>query len=1265
MANTIKLKRGTSTPSTSDIASGEVAIDTSAQKLYINDSGTVKEIGGGGGIDDGDKGDITVSSSGSTWTIDSGATQVANKLPLAGGTITGDLTVETTNSNNFLFDNSDNALLVGDNTSIKFGAGTDFRLSSDGTNDGGALLAAGTFRIASSGSSKAINIMKGTSAYLGRFITDGGVELYHNGTKKAETTAFGFQITGDLLVPDVISHVGDTDTRLRFSGNDQFDIEIGGTQRVRVNSSGATITGTCTATAFSGDGSSLTNISASDSTKLPLAGGTMTGNLLFGDQVQARFGSDSDFSIEHDGGNTFLKESGTGKLIIKSDNFIELVSGSNHSMIEAAVGGAVKLFFDGTKKAESVSGGFTVSGTCTATTFSGSGASLTNVPSLANSGEVDITSSGGAVDINAAHGITLDSGYWTKITPSYYFQVDSAQRIELNAGYGFLATGGASTGYPFKTQFQQYELMHNNGTDFMGYLSYVTDSSVAFGYKALQALSNKNSGNNTAIGFHALLVNTGSNNTAVGYSALDAVTTGNSNVSVGANAGGSVTSGSHNISLGLSAGGSTTDGNWSIFLGGYSGGSATGSGVIGIGNDAGRYSTGDYNTCIGHSAGDVSSFSGSNNIVIGNGADPSASNVSNEITLGNTSITKFRVPGLNFSIKDSTATDNYVLTVDSNGDAGWEAIPSLSDNTKLPLAGGTLTGDLQIPHKLIHAGDTDTCMRFQTNIWSVEVAGNERIETTDSRTKFFHNIETTGTCTATTFSGSGASLTSLPAAQLSGSIANGVTATTQSASDNSTKVATTAYTDTAISNLVDSSPSTLNTLNELAAALGDDANFSTTVTNSIATKLPLAGGTLTGNTKLNDNIQLQFGSDTDYFIKHDGSNCWHKCTTGNLELKTYGTNAGNLNFESAGSSTFKVNENTTALTLASNGNATFGGTCTATTFSGSGASLTSLNASNISSGTIAAARVPTLNQDTSGTAEKATRIIVTTSSDSTSHPLIVQGTTGNLTPHTSSNYTFNATSGVLSCTGFSGSGASLTSLNASNISSGTIAAARVPTLNQNTTGSAATLTTARTIAGVSFDGSANISLNNNAITNGAGYVTSSGNTVIGTDSDIDTSGATIIDNLYMTDGVITSHGTRTLTLGNLGFTGATNANYITNNNQLSNGAGYITSANGGNAATLDSIDSSQFVRSDTADTITATLTARTIVPQSGNSYDLGSSSARWNNLYVNDMNFSNKGSSNSVDGTWGDWTLQEGEEDIFMINNRSGKKYKMALQEVS
>ena len=116
------------------------------------------------------------------------------------------------------------------------------------------------------------------------------------------------------------------------------------------------------------------------------------------------------------------------------------------------------------------------------------------------------------------------------------------------------------------------------------------------------------------------------------------------------------------------------------------------------------------------------------------------------------------------------------------------------------------------------------------------------------------------------------------------------TAPTAAANTNTTQIATTAYVQTELSDLVDSAPGTLNTLNELAAALGDDANFSTTVTNSIATKMPLAGGTFTGDVtftganynavwdksdnalEFGDDAKLTFGDGADLILYHDGTN---------------------------------------------------------------------------------------------------------------------------------------------------------------------------------------------------------------------------------------------------------------------------------------------------------------------------------------------------------------------------------------------------------
>ena len=169
------------------------------------------------------------------------------------------------------------------------------------------------------------------------------------------------------------------------------------------------------------------------------------------------------------------------------------------------------------------------------------------------------------------------------------------------------------------------------------------------------------------------------------------------------------------------------------------------------------------------------------------------------------------------------------------------------------------------------------------------------------------------------------------------------------------------------------------------------------------------------------------------------------------------------------------------------------------------------------------------------------------------------------------------------------------------------------------------------------------------------------------------------------------------------------------------------SVDGGNAATVDGIDSSQFLRSDAADSASGDITfaggagastigggsdirlhngswtgdtthakiqhhngqlyicggtggirfrenntdrweidgGGTLAPTANNTYDIGTSTNRVKDIYTNDLNLSNEGGSNDVDGTWGSYTIQEGEDALFLINRRNGKKYQFNLTEVS
>ena len=111
----------------------------------------------------------------------------------------------------------------------------------------------------------------------------------------------------------------------------------------------------------------------------------------------------------------------------------------------------------------------------------------------------------------------------------------------------------------------------------------------------------------------------------------------------------------------------------------------------------------------------------------------------------------------------------------------------------------------------------------------------------------------------------------------SGALGSAVTATTQSASDDSTKLATTAFVQAAVTSLIDGAPGSLNTLNELAAAINDDSSYATTLTTALATKLPLAGGTLTGALTVNGNITLGTGNASYIYMRDsdDGTRTIH------------------------------------------------------------------------------------------------------------------------------------------------------------------------------------------------------------------------------------------------------------------------------------------------------------------------------------------------------------------------------------------------------
>lgn len=307
-------------------------------------------------------------------------------------------------------------------------------------------------------------------------------------------------------------------------------------------------------------------------------------------------------------------------------------------------------------------------------------------------------------------------------------------------------------------------------------------------------------------------------------------------------------------------------------------------------------------------------------------------------------------------------------------------------------------------------------------------------------------------------------------------------------------------------------------------------------------------------------------------------------------------------------------------------------------------------------------------------------------------------------------------SGTIKATTFSGSGASLTSLNASNLSSGTVPSARLSastllTLIKTVDGAGSGLD-ADQLDGIS-SGSFLRSDTSDQKTGGDTRYNDNIELYIGSGNDTNivhqgsytrfsanssTGGMSFEDgSTRMFDVAVTAANTTTF-FQTADFTNATVTGIsagavdgifleyektVSSNYTIDNGVTALTACNDSDGITIASgvtvtiSDSSGWVLTNgdknmgldamigASNQTERTMRTGTIKPTLNNTYDLGDSAVAWRNIYTNDLNLSNEtGPGNDVDGTTGKWTIQEGEENLYIINRKTGKKYKFMLEEI-
>jgi len=276
-------------------------------------------------------------------------------LPLAGGAMTGAITTNST------FDGVDIATRDG-------------ILSSTTTTANAALPKAG---------GAMTGAVTTNSTFDGRNVSTDGTKLdgiaasannyvHPNHSGDVTSTADGATVIGnDKVVTAMI--LNDNVTADKLANSINTDIATGVTANTTANAalpkSGGAMTGAIT-TNSTFDGvdiatrdAVLTSTTTTASAALPKAGGTMTGDTLHGDNVKAKFGTGNDLEMYHDGSASYIRDVGTGNLLLSSDGAaVILQTSQGEKCVEAVKDGAVNLYQNNSQKFETTPAGVYVTG---------------------------------------------------------------------------------------------------------------------------------------------------------------------------------------------------------------------------------------------------------------------------------------------------------------------------------------------------------------------------------------------------------------------------------------------------------------------------------------------------------------------------------------------------------------------------------------------------------------------------------------------------------------------------------------------------------------------------------------------------------------------------------------------------------------------------------------------------------------------------------------------------------------------------------------